>query len=320
MMSTGSSRAVGAMAGPARPGARHEAGREAGDGDVALAAAAVGASPVEAGGAKPVANGSGRRPGGGGCARRGDARHRLEQARLPHLRILRRREAVEEEGIDGGLDLRQPCANLAEREQQLDAAAFEAQAMQVAGQRRPRRQELGGERCQRRIALQRRHVGAQQRPRFDRDEVQALAALRVVAPGRPARKKVVAQAEACLEDDEAFTILPARRQLVAGEKDMSCLLERTVPRVVDIAELGGDRHTVDVVVEARRGNRRRPHGGVDARVASHCSSRSRTGARPRYASTAGLMLDSEACRRSAALHEVSAAASGSLSTWIVNTA
>ena len=73
--------------------------------------------------------------------------------------------------------------------------------MQVAGQRRPGRGELGA----RAAASAARACAAarsapQQRVLLDREEVQLRAALRVVAPGLPGGEEIVAEAEAGLED------------------------------------------------------------------------------------------------------------------------
>ena len=64
--------------------------------------------------------------------------------------------------------------------------------------------------------------------------MQARAALRIVAPGRPSREKVVSQAEARLQDDEAVFALPALRELVAAEKDVARLAGGACSGVVDI--------------------------------------------------------------------------------------
>ena len=87
---------------------RREARREAATRDVALAAAAGRVLDREAGAAQAVAHGARRAPRRDRRVRCGQPRHRLEQARVPHRRVARRREAVEEEGVDVGDQLRQP--------------------------------------------------------------------------------------------------------------------------------------------------------------------------------------------------------------------
>src|SRR5436190_1880036 len=126
--------------------ARHEARREPAARDVALAAAARRVLDREAGAAQAVANGAGGAPRRDRRLGRGQPRHRLEEARVPHRRIARRREAVEEEGIDVGDQLRQPVVDGTEREQQFDAAALDDDAVQVAGERGPLARQLGRQR------------------------------------------------------------------------------------------------------------------------------------------------------------------------------
>ena len=268
----------------ARTRPRRESGREAGDRDLALAAAAGRALDLEAGRRQAVAHRPRHRPGGGGRAGRGHARHRLEQARLPHLRIARRGEAVEEEGVDAGDQLREPVADIAEGEQQLHPPRLEAQPMQVAGERRPGRDELDGERRAGLVARLASQVVARQRPGLDRDEVQPRRACRIVAPGLPGRQEVVAEAEAGLEHDELLAAPPARRQRVAGEEDLAGLGQGALARVVEVAELGRARQPVGIALEPAGDDRPGLHaaaGSASMRRRSASSRRSRTGVRPR---------------------------------------
>ena len=109
--------------------------------------------------------------------------------------------------------LRQPGVDGAEREQQLDAAAVEGDAVQVAGERRPlrapaRRPAARATRSRSSDAK----VGARRRRRLDRDEVELSAALRIGAPRGPGGEEVVAEAEAGLEDDEAVACRASARR------------------------------------------------------------------------------------------------------------
>ena len=71
--------------------------------------------------------------------------------------------------------------------------------------------------------------------------MQLPATLLAAPPRVPRREKVVAEAEAGFEDDEALASLPAFGQAGAGEKNMARLLERAGSRVVDIVELVRER-------------------------------------------------------------------------------
>ena len=268
----------------ARPRTRREPRCEAGNGDLALATAAWKDRHFESGRCQAVANRSRDRPGRHRRLGRGDPRHRLEQSRLPHPRVACRREAVEEEGIDAGDQLRQPVADVAEREKQLHAPALEAQAMQVAGERRPGRGEPGSKRHQALIARLRGEVMAPQRPGLDREEVQAVRALRIFLPRFPGREEVVAETEAGLEHDEPLATAPAPRQAVAGEEDVPCLGQGALPRVVDVAELGRARQPVGIPLEPAGDDGNGLHasaGSASMRRRSASSRRSRTAVRPR---------------------------------------
>ena len=218
--------------------ARRERRREAGERDVALAEAALAESHVETGAGQAVAQGMRRAPGGHGGAGCGEPAKRLADARVPHARVGRGREAVEVERIDRGHQLGQPGLDIAEREQQPDPAGLELQAVQVRRERRPGLLQGLGQLGQRRAAVHRGQIVARQRVLLDRDEDQLRAALRVVAPGLPGREEVVAQAEAGFQHDEALAALPAPRQFVAAEEDMARLRQRAGARVIDVLVLG----------------------------------------------------------------------------------
>jgi hypothetical protein len=266
-----------------RRGAGREARREAAARDVAFASAARRALDRKASAAQAVANGPRRAPGRHRCIGRRQPRHRLVQPRIPHRRIARGCEAVEKERVDASDELRQPGGDVAECEQQLDAAGFEGDPVQVPRQRRPLPGELLGEWQQERIARIRREVGPRRRRAFDRDEVELAAALCVGTPCGPGGEEIGAQTETGLEDDEAFAAAPARRQRVAVEEDVTCLRERALARVVDVAVLGRARRPVGVTHDCGGADRRRVHRGVTVgalRVASHASRRSRALASP----------------------------------------
>ena len=220
----------------------------------------------------------GRRVGGG------DPCHRLEQPRLPHPGVARRGKAVEEEGVDTGNQLGQPVTDVAEGEEQLHPTGVEAQAMQVASERRPSRGELGRERRQTLASRFGCEVGALQRPGLDREEVQLRRAFAIVAPGLPGREEVVAEAEAGLEHDELLASAPARRQRVAGEEDLAGLGQRALTRVIDVTELGRAWQSVGIALEPARDDGPGLHaaaGSASMRRRSASSRRSRTGVRPR---------------------------------------
>ena len=218
-------------------------------------------------------------PGGTRCsAGRCQAGQLAQAPRVPHRRVAVRREAVEEEGVDARHPLGQPRGRGAEGELQGDAAALEAQAMQIVRERRPLSLQLRGEFGNGRIARPGHEVGGTRRMQLDGEEVEPLAALRIVAPGCPSSEEVVAQAEAGLGDHEARAAAPALGQAVAGEEDVARLLERAGARVVDVAESGGEGQAFGRALDARGDDGRGLHA---ARAASQASRRSRALVRPR---------------------------------------
>ncbi len=221
----------------ARHGLAHRRARlEPGQRDVALAARALAGAPREAGLLQAVAHRAGGAPCGGRRAGRGQPRQGLEDARLPHLRIARRREAVEVEGVDARDEVAQPLDGVAQHQQQFDAAVLERHHVQVGRQRRPGAAQLRGQRGLAGIGQRAPQVCEPQRMLLDRDEAQPLAALRIGAPGRPGGEEVVAQPEARLQHGERVACLPARRQVVAGQEHVRGLRERAVGSVVAIVE------------------------------------------------------------------------------------
>ena len=262
---------------PGRRLAALRGGFESSQRDVALAALPRRLADRESGGLQTVAHAARCGPGGRRGAGPRQPRDGLEQARVPHLRVARRCEAIEEEGIDASDPFRHPASHVAKRQVQAHAALVEAQPMQVVGQRRPRRGEFGGQRGQCIFAWPCREFFARGRMQFDRQEVQPRTALRIGAPCGPGGQEVVAQAEAGLGDDEIVASRPALWQAVAGEKDMPRLLHRAGARVVDISKGGGVRQPFGRGFDARRHDGRGLHG----RVASQPSRRSRAELRPR---------------------------------------
>ncbi len=109
-----------------------------------------------------------RRPPGGRA---------LQHARLPHRRVLGRREAVEVERIDLRHPLRQPGREVAERQQQVNAAGREVAPMQVGRQRRPGIDQLARQRRLGAVRVRAPHVAGPQRVLVDRQEPQVPATL-----------------------------------------------------------------------------------------------------------------------------------------------
>lgn len=119
---------------------------------------------------------------------------------------------------------------VAQRQRQDDAPAIEFDPVHTAHRQWPALDQLSCEffHVRRQQALvDLAQVVLRERMLFDRHEVQALAAVRAVAPGLPGGKKVQAQPEARFQDDEAFPRRPARRQAVASEEYVMCLRQRT---------------------------------------------------------------------------------------------
>ncbi len=239
---------------PTRRSRRYEVRRVACQRDVALGARAAGRFDGEADAAQPVAHDARRAPGGRRGARHGQSRQRGKQTLRPHRRILRRRKAIEKKGIDLRDEFACEPGCIAQTEQQLHAVALEGQTVQIGCERRPGGDELLRQRGQGTGSERARKIVARRRMHLQRDEVQPLAALRIVAPRGPRGEEVVAQAETGLEDGEACATAPAFGQAVAGEEDGARLFERTFARVIEIVELPGARRVVREV-DARRDDR-----------------------------------------------------------------
>jgi hypothetical protein len=111
---------------------------------------------------------------------------------------------------------------------------------------------------------------------FERNEVQPLAAQRIVAPCGPSGEEVVAQAKTGFEDRESGATAPALGQAIAGEEDAAGLFKRTFAGMVDVVERSGTRHVLCEV--DHRGSDRL---GLHVLDASHASSGARTSVRLR---------------------------------------
>ncbi len=117
--------------------------------------------------------------------------------------------------------------------------------MHAGCQQRPVPLQFAGQRGEFRPgALGGGEVGGGERMLLYGDEVQAPAALRVVAPGLPGGEEVEPEAEAGFEDDETVAVAPARRQVVAAEEDVARLRRPAVGGVIDVAVGGGKRGAV----------------------------------------------------------------------------
>jgi hypothetical protein len=85
--------------------------------------------------------------------------------------------------------------------------------------------------------VQGRKIGSGKRPALDRHEMQARAALRIVAPSLPGRQKIDTDAEAGLDNGEHTRTGPARRQIIALQEHVARLSDRRVGAMVDVGEL-----------------------------------------------------------------------------------
>ena len=173
--------------------------------------------------------------------------------------------------VGGKAQVGQQVRGVAEGERQYDAALLELQAVHAWHEHRPGIAQLRGERRELRVGrMQHGEVLRAERVLFHRDEVQARAAARVLAPGLPRGEKGEAEAEARLEDGEARRARPALRQAVAAQEDVLRLREAALRAVVEVAVVGRERRAVVGVGEARGGqdlghrhdSARRRHGAL----------------------------------------------------------
>ena len=194
-------------------------------------------------------------PRGGGRAGRGEARERAHDLRRPHVGVLRRREAVEVEGVRAQAKVAHQ-RDIAEEKGEHDLAAVELDAVRARYQGRPARVQLG--RVDVVARVQRLQVGERERVLLDGHVVEARAARGIAPPGLQGHEEVEARPESRLENDEALAPRPAFRQAVAGEEDVALLRDSAVRVVVHVAELL--RVGCALAKIQRRGNERLKHG------------------------------------------------------------
>ena len=180
-----------------------------------------------------LAHRGGDAPGGEGRARRRQPRERAHRLVRPHLRVLRRREAVE-------IDRIRACPHLPEHrdvaKEKRQHHIAKLQPMRAGNERRPSGVQRARFLLQLRIAvMQRAQLGKRERVLFHRDEMQPPAAVRIFLPRAPSDEEVQPEAEPRLEDDVALAPRPARGQLVAGEEHMPRLRRPAARAVIDVA-------------------------------------------------------------------------------------
>jgi len=185
----------------------------------------------------------GNTPGRGRGARRRQAPQVPEQPRVPHFRVLRRREAVEVDRVGGERELRQPLGDVAEKEGQSDISALEFEPVHPGHEHRPAGDEF--------IALQpfvflqyEREIRTLERMLLHGNEMQPLAALRIVAPGLPGREERQPEAEAGLEHGEQAPAAPAPGKPVAVQEHVPRLRDAAVGAVVHVAVGCAERRAV----------------------------------------------------------------------------
>ena len=140
-----------------------------------------------------------------------------QQPRLPHLRVLRRREAVEVERVRRQLQLRQPLGDVAEKEGQDDIAALELQAVHAGHEHRPACEQLPGFAFQFWDIFSNKTARSAAAKGCFSTETKCSRSQRcgIVAPGLPGREERQPEAEAGFEDREGAAALPAPGQAVA---------------------------------------------------------------------------------------------------------
>ena len=127
------------------------------------------------------------------------------------------------------------------------------QAMDTRRQRWPFLLQLGGKVGKFRPGLLGQlQIGQAERVFFQRDKMQTLAALRVIAPGLSGGKKIQPKTKAGFEDDKAVLALPAFRQAIAPEKNMAGLVGCAISRVIHVVVGEGKRITVARKFQASR--------------------------------------------------------------------
>ncbi|GEM_PF-4323956 len=133
----------GAVAGPRVPGLlrRCRLPSEMAAQDLPFRPPAGDALHLEADCAQPATDEAGAGEGAEGGAWRGQPRHLGEQFRLPHLRVLRRREAIEKPGIDACVQLRQALQRVADQQCERDAPIAEPELLEPGVDRHVLRQQ-----------------------------------------------------------------------------------------------------------------------------------------------------------------------------------
>src|SRR5438477_13102455 len=167
----------------------------------------------------------------------------------PHLRILRRREAVEIDRIGARAHVAER-RDVRKKDGQHDISELEP--VWAGNERRPSGLQRAALLSHLGIALmQRAQIGEREGMLLERDEVQAAAARRIVLPCPPGDEEVQPEAEPRLEDDEALAMRPARRQLVSRQEHLTRLLRTAARAVVDVAVGRRIRRLVAPFVAAR---------------------------------------------------------------------
>src|SRR2546423_5652950 len=151
----------------------------------------------------------------------------------PHLRIFRRREAVEIDRIGARAHVAER-RDVRKKDGQHDISELEPVC--AGNERRPSGMQRARLLSHLGLALmQRAQIGEREGMLLERDEVQAAAACRIVLPCPPGDEEVQPEAEPRLEDDEALALRPARRQFVPRQEHMARLLRTAARAVVDVA-------------------------------------------------------------------------------------
>src|SRR5262245_90354 len=117
---------------------------------------------------------------------------------------------------------------------QRDRAIFELAPMQSGQRKRPGRGKLARERRDLRRCEADQGLSIN-RMLLDRDEVQAPRPVWIVAPGLPRREEIHAESETGFDDDELTAPLPAFRQVVAAQENVSRLAQRAITARIDVA-------------------------------------------------------------------------------------
>ncbi|MCY1534596.1 hypothetical protein D9M68_699740 [compost metagenome] len=239
-----------------------------------LLAEAGGAPDGETGLLQRPAHEAGGGEGGKGGAGAGEPRQLGEEGGAPHVRVLRRGEAVEEPGVDARVQLGQAVQGIAHLQGEHHAATRQVEALEARVHGDVLLQQLVRERRQFRPegqgALQ---VVTGEGEFFHADELQPGIGRRASLEQLPGAEEVQAGTEAGFADGEAA----ARRQLgeapgqvVAIEEDVAGLIDARGGGEIDVVEFPGQRLALFVPVES--GVVEIGHGGsrdCEARMVAH---------------------------------------------------